>query len=311
MTGVGRVTVSLRRSTSISGHRTDHVGTGGGGLTYARPPMSAPHQPVPAVTHEVLADLAERLATEAGRRLERAVTAERTLVETKTTGTDMVTETDRATEAFLVDGLLAARPDDTVLGEEGADRSGTSGVTWVIDPIDGTTNFVYGIPGFNVSVAAEIDGTVVAGVVVDPLHGEVFRAVLGGGATRNGVAIRVNALTDLAMALVATGFGYDPDRRRRQAEVLTSVLPVVRDIRRLGAAATDLCWVACGRVDAYFEKGLQAWDYAAGGLVAAEAGAVVSDLDGGPTSSAFTLAAPPGIVDALRTVLREADAADV
>lgn len=271
--------------------------------------MTAP--PPDRVAHEALADLAERLATEAGRRLERAVIVERTLVETKTTGTDMVTETDRATEAFLVEGILAARPDDAVVGEEGADHAGTSGVTWLIDPIDGTTNFVYGLPGFNVSVAAEIDGSVVAGVVVDPLHGDVFRAVLGAGATRNGRPIRVNAPTDLAMALVATGFGYDPVRRRHQAEVLNDVLPVVRDIRRIGAAATDLCWVACGRVDAYFEKGLQPWDYAAGGLIAAEAGAVVTDLDGGPTSSAFTLAAPPGIVDGFRALLRHAGAADV
>ncbi len=194
------------------------------------------------------------------------------LIETKTTATDMVTEMDTAVEAYLVEQLLAARPDDGTVGEEGADSPGTSGVRWVIDPIDGTTNFVYGMPGFNISVAAEVDGEIVAGAVVDPLHHEVFCAALKCGATRNGIPIRCNDTSDVAMALVGTGFSYESDRRRAQAQVLPHLLPAVRDIRRIGAAAVDLCWVACGRFDAFYEKSLRNWDYAAGALIASGGG---------------------------------------
>jgi myo-inositol-1(or 4)-monophosphatase len=252
--------------------------------------------------------LAVGLATEAGEMLAGAVDRLDLGIVTKTTATDLVTDLDKAVERLLVDGLLAARPDDGVLGEEGADRAGSSGVRWIIDPVDGTTNFVYGYPGFNVSVAAEVDGRVVAGCVVDPLHRDVFCATLGGGATRNGIAISCRDTTDLATALVGTGFSYDRERRRRQAVVLTHVLPEVRDIRRQGAAAVDLCWVACGRLDAYFERGLQPWDHAAGGLVATEAGARVEDLDGNPTSSEFTIAAPPALFDPLRELVERAGA---
>ncbi len=313
MAGVGRVTVSLRRST-----------TGSTGGTVPAPPAAAAPTltavPEPTVDpppggrgaaadpSDLLA-LARSLAVAAGEQLLVAVERERRGVATKTSPTDMVTETDRATERFLVESILAARPDDAVRGEEGADQPGSSGVSWWIDPIDGTTNFLYGLPGFNISVAAEIDGRVVAGVVVDPLHRDVFAATLGRGATRNGQAISCTAATDLASSLIATGFSYERDRRRRQAEVLTQVLPAVRDIRRVGAAATDLCAVACGRVDGFYERGLQPWDWAAGALIATEAGAVVTDLDGEPTSSAFTLAAAPGIHVELGRLLRRAGAA--
>ena len=188
---------------------------------------------------------------------------------------------------------------------------GSSGVSWWIDPIDGTTNFLYGLPGFNVSVAAEVDGGhVVAGVVVDPLHGDVFAATRGGGATRNGRAISCTAATDLSASagrhrlLLRAGPAAAPG-----AGAHPRVLPAVRDIRRIGAAATDLCAVACGRVDAFYEKGLQPWDWAAGALIAAEAGAMVTDLDGGATSTAFTLAAAPGIHAELAELLRRAGAA--
>jgi myo-inositol-1(or 4)-monophosphatase len=262
----------------------------------------------PAADPVELLALAHRLGTAAGATLREAVDRTRTLVETKSTATDLVTEMDRWSEEFLTAGILAERPDDAVRGEEGADHAGTSGIEWWIDPIDGTTNFVYGMPGFNISIAAAQGSRVLAGVVVDPLHGDVFAASLGGGATRNGEPIFCSGATALATALVATGFSYDAERRRRQAEVLTRVIGEIRDIRRVGAAAVDLCGVACGRVDAFYERGLQPWDYSAGALIATEAGAVVSDLAGGPTSPAFTLAAPPAIAEPLRALLERSGA---
>lgn len=261
-----------------------------------------------------LRDLAVAVAGRAAELLVDGLERERSAVETKSTGTDMVTEMDRAAEQLIVDTLLALRPDDGIVGEEGTDRQGRSGVRWVVDPLDGTTNYLYRHAGFAVSVAAEVDGpdgsVVVAGCVHDPLHGDVFAAARGHGATRNGRAIAASAETDLGRALVATGFSYEPDRRARQADVLTRLLPRVRDIRRMGAAAVDLCSVACGRVDAFYEKGLQPWDYAAGALVAMEAGALVGDLAGNPTSPAFTLAAPPALFGPLRDLLDRAGAAD-
>ena len=255
-----------------------------------------------------LLDLATSIADDAAALLVEGLAHSRALVETKTTGTDMVTEMDRASEALILGRILDARPDDAVLGEEGTDRSGSSGVRWIIDPIDGTTNYLYGHAGFAVSIAAEVHGIVAAGVVHDPLHGDVFTATLGGGARRNGIAITCSAETRLSHALVGTGFGYDADRRARQATVLTRVLPNIRDIRRMGAASVDLCSVACGRVDAYFEKGLQPWDHAAGALVATEAGAIVRDLDGGPPTDDFCIAAPPALFTALRDLLDDSGA---
>lgn len=257
-----------------------------------------------------LVALATSTAAEAAALIVDGLTRARTSVDTKTTGTDMVTEMDRASEALILRRLLAARADDAVLGEEGTDRTGTSGVRWIIDPIDGTTNYLYGHAGFAVSIAAEIDGVIEVGVVHDPLHREVFTAVRSEGAQRNDSPIRVSSETDLSRALVATGFSYEPDRRRRQAGVLQEVLPSVRDIRRMGAASVDLCSVACGRVDAYFERGLQPWDHAAGALIATEAGALVGDLDGGPPRFDFCLAAPPALFGPLRTALDAAGARD-
>ena len=258
---------------------------------------------------ELLA-VARPLAESVGRRLVESLASART-IGTKSTSTDLVTEMDTWAEQRLTEGLLAARPDDGILGEEGADIAGTSGVVWSIDPIDGTVNFVHGMPGFNVSMGARVDGETVAAVVVSPLHGDTFTATLGGGAARNDEPIRCSALTDLRRAVVGTGFGYDPARRRRQADVLAAVIPQVADVRRFGAAALDLCWVACGRLDAYWEVGLNDWDHAAGALIATEAGAICTDLDGGPVTVAFTLAAPPALVEPLRSVLQAADAASV
>ncbi|MCA9826716.1 MAG: inositol monophosphatase, partial [Dehalococcoidia bacterium] len=180
----------------------------------------------------------EALATEAAASTARLV-ADRVGGDlgaaTKSSATDVVTEVDTAAEHHLVELLLGARPDDAVMGEEGADHAGTSGVRWILDPIDGTTNFVYGHPGYAVSVAAELHGTVVAGAVADVARAELFAASAGNGARLDGRPISATHAADLALALVATGFGYDPERRRRQAEVLTRLLPRVRDIRRMGS----------------------------------------------------------------------------
>lgn len=198
-------------------------------------------------------------------------------VDTKSSLTDLVTEFDRWSEATIVAAITAVRPDDGFLGEEGTSRSGTTGVVWLIDPIDGTTNFVYDLPGSSVSIAARVDGVDVAGAVHDLVRDERFRASLGAGATLDDEPIRASDKADLATALVATGFSYDAERRRAQAVALVEILPAVRDIRRLGGAAVDLCSLACGRVDAYYERGLNQWDLAAGALIATEAGAVIHD----------------------------------
>jgi len=224
-------------------------------------------------------------------------------VDTKSSLTDMVTASDRASERLIVDGIRAARPDDGILGEEGTADPGTSGVRWVVDPLDGTTNFFYGLPAFAVSIAVEVDGVTEVAVVTDAARGETFTAVRGRGAQLDGRPIRCTEADRLATALVGTGFSYDAGRRARQGAVVAQVLPLVRDIRRVGAAAIDLCWVGAGRLDAFYEKGLAPWDLAAGGLIAAEAGARVGDLDGGPASGAFTLAAAPAVFEPLRALL--------
>lgn len=195
---------------------------------------------------------------------------------TKSTVTDLVTEVDCWAEERIVAQILDARPDDAVLAEEGAGVAGTSGVRWLVDPIDGTTNFVYGHPGFSVSIGVEVDNRPVAGVVVDPLLGDEFCAAHGQGATRNGRPVRVSSVSDPAAALVATGFAYDSERRRLQAEALVTILPRVRDVRRVGGAALDLASVSCGRVDAYFEWGLSPWDCSAGSVLVTEAGGVIT-----------------------------------
>jgi myo-inositol-1(or 4)-monophosphatase len=215
-------------------------------------------------------------------------------------------------EALIARLLLDGHPDERMLGEEGGESdpagNGIGGVRWVVDPIDGTVNFVYGLPHYAVSVAAEVDGEVVAGVVVNAATGEQWHAVRGAGAWRDGTRLTGPDVGRLDSALVATGFGYDAARRSHQAAVLTGVLPRVRDIRRFGAAALDLCALAEGRFDAYYEKGLGPWDLAAGGLIAAEAGLLVTGLRGAAAGSAMVLAAPPAIHGALHELLVELDA---
>jgi myo-inositol-1(or 4)-monophosphatase len=249
---------------------------------------------VPADDPFALRDLAVALAEEAGALLREGQSRVRASVETKSTGTDMVTEMDRASERLIVDGLLAARPDDGILGEEGSARPGTSGVRWVIDPLDGTTNYLYGFPSYGVAVGAEVGGVAVAGAVHDPVHGETFSAAAGAGAWCGGRRLTVGGPPTLATALVGTGFAYDAGRRAEQAEVLRRVVPRVRDVRRAGAAAVDLCWVAAGRLDAFYERGLAPWDWCAASLVVAEAGARTLRTEDG-----LHLAAPPHLFDDL------------
>jgi myo-inositol-1(or 4)-monophosphatase len=255
---------------------------------------------------ELLA-LARDAALEAGRLLVDDRPANLRVAATKTSPTDIVTEMDTAAERLLVDRLLGARPCDGVLGEEGASGEGTSGVRWVIDPIDGTVNYLYGLPAWAVSVAAEVDGEPVVGVVHVPPLGETWTAVRGGGARRNGKPVQCTAGVALDRALVATGFGYGADRRAHQAEVLRAVLPRVRDVRRMGSAAIDLCQVAGGRVDAYYERGTQRWDIAAAGLVATEAGATLGGLHGRGAGPELTLAASPDLFPALHDLLAALD----
>jgi myo-inositol-1(or 4)-monophosphatase len=257
--------------------------------------MSAPPEP------GALLALAQRLATDAAALSLARLGEPRSDVRTKATSTDMVSEVDEECERLIVGGIRAERPGDGILSEEGANAESTTGVRWVIDPIDGTTNYLYGHPGYGISIAAEIDGEVVAGVVADPIHGETFSATRGGGATRGSEPIAVSSETDLGGALVATGFGYAAEQRVAQAQTLARLIGSIRDIRRMGAAAVDLCSVACGRVDAYYELGLNHWDLAAGELIASEAGARVGQLDDGTV-----VAAPPALFDKLCDAVREA-----
>ena len=251
-----------------------------------------------------LRDLAVAVAVEAGELLRGALGGTRT-VATKSTGTDMVTEMDRASEALLVRRITDARPDDAVLGEEGADRPGTSGVRWVIDPLDGTTNYLYRLPGWNVSVGVEIDGSPVAGAVVVPGAGDVYAAAVGCGATCNGVPIALGEPAPLATCLIGTGFAYDPSVRSRQAAALVDLLPRIRDVRRVGAAAADLCSVAAGRLDGYYESGLAPWDRLAGTVIAREAGARVEVIADHPLPGDLTVAAHPRRWDELVDLLHE------
>ena len=228
--------------------------------------------------------------------------------DTKSSPTDPVTEYDRAAERLIVDAIRQSRPDDAIVGEEGADQTGTSGLHWLVDPIDGTANFVYDLPHWCTSIAVvDADGPL-AGAVYAPVLGELFSAERGGGATLNGSPIRCSGVDQLSRALVGTGFSDSADRRALQGDRVARLVREVRDIRRLGSAAIDLCLVACGRLDAYFEEHLNSWDLAAGVLIAAEAGAVTSDVAGGEATPAATVAAGPGIHVRLLELIATLDA---
>jgi myo-inositol-1(or 4)-monophosphatase len=208
----------------------------------------------------------------------------------------MVSDADRDAEALIRDLIADERPDDGLLGEEGSQADGASGRRWVVDPLDGTTNYLYRFPAWVVSIALEDAEGGLVGVVYDPLRREAFTATRGGGAQLNGSAIAVSGAERLDTALIGTGFGYAAERRIEQAAVVSRLLPLVRDIRRAGAAALDLCMVACGRLDGYYERGLNAWDWSAGSLIASEAGAAVLPLPGEPLGLAV---ASPAIADEL------------
>jgi len=217
-------------------------------------------------------------------------------VEQKSSRTDMVSDADRDAEAVVRELLETERPDDGLLAEEGSHADASSGRRWVVDPLDGTTNYLYRFPSWNVSIALEDEQGSLIGVVHDPLRGETFTAIRGQGSHLDGRRLEMSAPSGLDTALVATGFGYSPERRAEQAQLLTEVLPRVRDIRRAGAAALDLCWLAAGRVDAYYERGLNHWDWAAASLVVTEAGGEVRQLEGEP---AGLTACAPAIADEL------------
>ena len=231
------------------------------------------------------------------------------VIESKSTPTDPVSEMDRGAERRILERVLSARPDDGVLGEEGGEREGTSGVRWVVDPLDGTVNYLYRLPLWGVSVAAEVDGVTEVGVVIAPELGMASVAIRGAGAwdVADGRAapLAASACTSLDRALVSTGFNYDAGMRLAQGEVVRGLLGVIRDIRRTGSAVIDLSWVARGWTEAYFEAGLNRWDIAAGALIAAEAGVVVRGLVDDDPHGSVLVAAAPGIVDALVAELRE------
>jgi myo-inositol-1(or 4)-monophosphatase len=287
-----------------------------------------------------LVALAGRAAMEAGRLLVRQH-GRPAVVGTKSSPTDVVTELDHAAERLIRERIGSERPDDAILGEEGGQTGGGTGVRWIVDPLDGTVNYLYGLPDWAVSIAAEVGGRVVAGVVCVPRRDALYGAVLGGGAWRVSLADASAALEDasaalegaragqgnaagvpagaqplactagvpLDRALIATGFGYQRSRRLAQGRVLSEVLPRVRDIRRGGACAVDLCSLAAGNVDGYYERGVQYWDIGAGTLIAREAGAEVAGLNGEPPGPELTIGAGPGLFAELNELLASLDAA--
>ncbi|WP_375490913.1 inositol monophosphatase family protein [uncultured Jatrophihabitans sp.] len=267
-----------------------------------------PQTPIPSDAE--LEAMCVELATGAARLVADARAGQDGItVDSKSTATDLVTDVDRRSEAWLLEQLTRLRPADAVLAEEGASHDGTSGVRWVLDPIDGTVNFVLGLPLYAVSVAVEVDGDVAAGAVCNPASGELFQASRSGPARLDGAQLGARRSVPLARAVIGTGFAYDPAMRERQMRVAAPLLPRVGDLRRLGSAALDLCFVAAGRLDGYFEVGLNPWDYAAGGLIARRAGCVTSGLRGAAPGSRMYAAAPADLAPELFGVL-EALAAD-
>ena len=264
--------------------------------------MNEPAPAVPADLLDELQHLAQEVATGAAQVLRQYSPARLKEVSTKSSPTDLVSEADRASEAYIVSELRSARPSDSFVGEEGTSYGGTSRVSWVADPLDGTTNFFFDVPAYSVSLAARYDGRPVVGVVVDVSRQETWTGAVGRGAWCNGSPCHVaSGRSVLATALVATGFSYSPERRAEQAAVLPYLLPAVRDIRRFGSAALDLCWVAGGRFDAFYESGLNSWDSAAGSVLCEEAGGELSVLPGN-----ILLATTPELTGPLAKLLSEA-----
>ncbi|MFJ2604315.1 inositol monophosphatase family protein [Streptomyces sp. NPDC087425] len=255
--------------------------------------------------HSDLLALAQEAALRAGILLRDGRPADLAVAATKSSPIDVVTEMDLAAEKLITTLITERRPDDGLLGEEGASTEGTSGIRWVVDPLDGTVNYLYGLPTWSVSIAAEQDGETVVGVVTAPMRGETYHAVLGSGAWATGAWDGERRLTcrpspPLDQALVSTGFNYVTEVRTHQAEVAQRLIPLLRDIRRGGSAAIDLCDVAAGRLDGYYERGLHPWDLAAGDLIAREAGARTGGRPGERPGHALTIAATPGVFEPLQ-----------
>ncbi|WP_151082532.1 inositol monophosphatase family protein [Nocardioides cynanchi] len=258
-----------------------------------------------SATPAELRDLALAVAREAGELVVRLRSEGVEVAAAKSSATDIVTEADRACERLVLDRLLGARPDDGIVGEEGSARAGSSGVVWIVDPIDATVNYLYGLPHFAVSIAAEVDGEVVAGVVVAPVVRLEYAATLGGGATCNGTPVAVRHVVPLGERLVGSGFSYEIEARTRQAGYLARLLPRVRDLRRIGCCSLDICYVASGSLDAYVEEGAHIWDHAAAGLVLAEAGGVL-EVTRSITGKRVLIGAPREGFDDFRAAVVEA-----
>jgi myo-inositol-1(or 4)-monophosphatase len=263
------------------------------------------------MSYDELLDIARSTVTRAGELAHRRRREGVEVADHKSSPVDVVTLADRETETLIRSMLADARPDDGFLGEEGGADAGTSGLTWVVDPIDGTVNYLYGIPHWAVSVAL-VEGDPdpatwrsVVGAVFNPVTGEMYTATAGGGAFSGDQQLRVAESVSLDQALIGTGFGYDAVERGRQGAVVAGLLPLVRDIRRFGTASLDLCAVATGRLNGYFERGLKPWDHAAAALVVSESGAVVTGFDGAPAGGEFVLAAPEGLARKLEKTLVE------
>lgn len=259
--------------------------------------------------HDELLTIASTIALRAGELAKKRRAEGIEVAATKSSPVDVVTEADRETEALIRSLLADARPDDGFFGEESGAEVGSSGLTWIVDPIDGTVNYLYGIPHYAVSIAV-VEGepdpltwSALAGAVINPATGELFTATLGGGAQLGGAAIHVAESVELSQALVATGFSYDSATRGEQGAVIAGLLSRVRDIRRMGTASLDLCFVASGRTNAYFERSLSPWDHAAGALIAREAGATVIGLNGHAPSRDFILAAHPAVALELESTI--------
>lgn len=263
-------------------------------------------------TSKSLAALATDVARAAGDRVRELRRGGVEVAATKSSAIDIVTAADRESERLVVELLTAARPNDGVLGEEGAGIEGSSGITWVVDPIDGTVNYLYDLPAYTVSIAATVpdpeamaDGRrTIAGAVFNPVTGEMFEAWESGGAYRNSERIHGTGHTELSTSLVGTGFGYTVERKAEQLAILTEMLPRFRDIRRFGSAAYDLCMCASGQLDAYYEIGLNPWDYSAGALIAREAGALLLGIDEAtPPGQPLLVAAAPELAHTLRDAI--------
>ncbi|ALV40042.1 inositol monophosphatase [Pseudarthrobacter sulfonivorans] len=260
--------------------------------------------------HNELRSLAERVAGDAGANALKLRRAGVSLLGSKSSPEDVVTAADRETETLIRQLIQEARPDDAFLGEEGGSSSGSSGLTWIVDPIDGTVNYLYDIPAWAVSIAV-VEGDpdpgtwrLLAGAILVPSLGEIYSAALGGGATLNGKPIKALEAPNLSLSLVATGFTYSSERRTGQTAILNGLISSVRDIRRSGSAALDLCSVASGRVNAYYESYVNPWDHAAGSIIAREAGAVVGGFDGNSEGYDLLIAAPPATYARLEEALK-------